>query len=98
MSSVKIVKLTTGEEIIGKVTESLDGSINVKDPVTLGMVERNQLGFIGYMPYADLKQGITISNDRVMFVVPIDPKLETEYSAMFNNLIVPPKKGLTLAT
>jgi hypothetical protein len=31
-------------------------------------------------------------------VVPVDPKLETEYNAMFSNLIVPPKKGLTLAT
>lgn len=99
MSDVKIVKLTTGEEIIGKITETLDGgTINIKDPVTIGMVERNQIGFIGYMPYANLKDGLTVRTDRVMFTVPVDPKLETEYNAMFSNLIVPPKKGLTLAT
>ena len=98
MSDVKIVKLMTGEEVIGKITESLDGKIIIKDPVTIGMVERNQIGFIGYMPYANLKDGITVNSDRVLFVVPVDPKLETEYNAMFSNLIVPPKKGLTLAT
>jgi hypothetical protein len=95
---VKIIKLTTGEEIIGKVTESLDGSYNIKDPVTIGMVERNQIGFIGYMPYADLKEGLNVGKERIMFVVPIDSKLEAEYNAMFSNLIVPPKKGLTLTT
>ena len=95
--NVKIVKLMTGEEIIGEVVETLDGKIVVKDPVTLGMVERGQLGFVGYMPYADLKDGLTIDNSRVLFVVNVDPKLETEYQAAFGKVIVP-KKGLTLAT
>jgi hypothetical protein len=94
---IKIVKLVSGEEIIASVTETLEGNVILKDPVTLGMVERNQIGFIGYMPYADLKDGITLRADRIMFTVPADPKLETEYQAMFNKVIVP-KKSLTLAT
>ena len=95
--SIKIVKIVTGEEIIGDVSETLDGKIVIKEPVTLGMVERNQIGFIGYMPYADLKQGLTLDASRVVFTVPVDPKLETEYQAAFSKVIVP-KKGLTLAT
>lgn len=95
--SIKIVKIVTGEEIIGDVSETLDGKIVIKEPVTLGMVERNQLGFIGYMPYADLKDGLTLDANRVVFTVPVDPKLENEYQAAFGKVIVP-KKGLTLAT
>lgn len=97
---VKIIKLTTGEEIIGKVTESLDGSYTIKNPVTVGVIDRNgELGFVGYPRFAaDLADGLNVSKNFIMFAVAIDPKLEAEYNAMFSNLIVPPKKGLTLST
>lgn len=95
--SIKIVKLVTGEELIGDVAETLDRKVVIKEPVTLGMVERGQLGFIGYMPYADLKEGLTISLDRVMFVVPVDPKLENEYQAAFGKVIIP-KNSLKITT
>lgn len=94
---VKIVKLITGEEIIADVTETLEGNMVLKDPVTLGMVDRNQIGFVGYMPYANLKDGLTVKADRILFVVPVDPKLENEYQAAFGKVIVP-KSGLTLVT
>jgi hypothetical protein len=95
--SIKIVKMINGEELIGDVVDTLDGKIVIKDPVTLGMVERNQLGFIGYMPHANLSEGITLEPSKVMFVVPVDPKLENEYQAAFGKVIIP-KKGLTLTT
>jgi hypothetical protein len=94
---IKVLKMINGEELIGDVTETLDGKYNIKNAVTLGMVERGQLGFIGYMPYADLKDGITIEANKVLFVVPVETKLENEYQAAFGKVIVP-KNSLKLST
>jgi hypothetical protein len=94
---VKIVKIVTGEEIIAEIVENLDGTLLMKNPVTLGMVDKNQLGFIGYLPYADLKDGLAISKDRIIFMAPVDSKLENEYQAAFNKIVVP-KPSLKIIT
>lgn len=94
---VKVVKIINGEEIIAETTENLDGSLLLKNPVTLGMVDRNQLGFVGYMPCADLKDGLVVTKDKIMFVAPVESKLETEYQAAFNKLVVP-KQNLKIIT
>ena len=41
----KLIKLTTGEEVIAEITENLDNTITLKNAVTVGMVDRGQLGF-----------------------------------------------------
>ena len=89
MSNVKLVKLNTGEELIGTVTENLEGNfMTMKDIVMMAMVEPNKIGFMNYMPYADLKGGLNINKAYVIFVVPVQEKLELEYRNMTNKLVV----------
>lgn len=94
---IKVVKLITGEDIIGDYTETMDNNIIIKNPVTIGMVDRGQLGFIGYMPYAELKDGFVVSKDKVICVLAPESKIETEYQAAFNKLVVP-KSPLKIIT
>lgn len=94
---VKIVKLITGEEIIADVTETLDGHVVLKDPVRIGMVDHDQMGFIPYPAYAELKDGLKLKMEFIMFMVALNSKLENEYQATFGKVIVP-KSGLTLVT
>lgn len=89
MSNVKLVKLNTGEELIGVVTEYTEGNIiTMKDIVMMAMVEPGKIGFMNYMPYADLKNGLNINKEYVIFMVPVQDKLESEYRNMTNKLVI----------
>ena len=52
MSEGKIVRLTSGEEIISKVVENED-SITLKNPAILIPAGREQLALGQWLPYAD---------------------------------------------
>ena len=48
---MKLVRLTSGEEVIGKVRDSAD-SIYITDGFSLVVTEPGKIGFIPFMPYA----------------------------------------------
>ena len=60
MSKVKIVRLTSGEELISKIEET-DTSVILKKPAILIPTGKDQLAFGQWLPYADIKDGIEIS-------------------------------------
>jgi hypothetical protein len=90
MSSASVVKLSTGEELIGTVTPVTDGYL-IKGVVQLGMVD-NGMAFIKYMPYSNTDQGITLKHDHVMFIVPMADELQPSYQAATGKVVTPPKK------
>ena len=78
---IKLVRLTSGEEIIGKVTEHYGGtdkttSIEIKDGVCLIAAEEGRLGFMPYMPYTKAHKGVWIRMEHVVFIV--DPADEVK--------------------
>ena len=95
MSEVKIVRLTSGEELIAKVEQIDDISYILKNPAILIPAGKDQLAFGQWLPYADIKDGIEILSTYVVFVVDPMNELEAQYEEAFGSgLIVPKKSGL----
>ena len=95
MSEVKIVRLTSGEELIAKVEQIDDISYILKKPAILIPAGKDQLAFGQWLPYADIKDGIEILSTYVVFVVDPMNELEAQYEEAFGSgLIVPKKSGL----
>ena len=92
MSKVEIVRLSTGEEIVAKVTENED-SYTLKSPAILIPAGRDQLAFGQWLPYADIADGIEINKKYVVFVVEPMTELANQYSSSFGSGIVVPEKG-----
>ena len=93
MSEVKIVRLTSGEEIISKVVENED-SITLKNPAILIPAGREQLALGQWLPYADYdKKGIEISNKGVLFTVDAQDELKNQYNTSFGSGVVVPTAG-----
>jgi len=92
MSSVKIARLNTGEEIIANIT--VDGDIlNFKDPCVLVPSQDGKLLFVKWLPYADTSNGIPINIKDIMFLLNPLKDLEDHYTgAVVNNLFIPQKK------
>ena len=92
MSKVKIVRLTSGEELIAKVEET-DTHVTLKKPAILIPAGKDQLAFGQWLPYANLKEGIEISKEYVVFnVAPID-EMGAQYDEAFGSGLVVPKKS-----
>ena len=66
MSETQIVRLSTGEEIVAKVTENED-SYTLKSPAILIPAGRDQLAFGQWLPYADIENGIEIKNKELNY-------------------------------
>jgi hypothetical protein len=92
MSDVKIVRLLSGEEIIGNV-EVKDNGVFIKNATILIPTPEGKLMFAKWMPYANIENGITIDNKNIMFVVDALKDLIDHFtSVVVNGLVVPPKK------
>ena len=94
MNEVKIVRLTSGEELIAKIDQSVDGYVVLKKPAILIPTGKDQLAFGQWLPYADIKDGITISEEYVVFIVDPMEEMAAQYNEAFGSGLVVPKAGV----
>jgi hypothetical protein len=66
--NMKLVRLSSGEEVIGKVEEHSD-SITIKDGYSLIPAGEGKIGFMPFMAYTKAKDGIDIDKRFVVFIV-----------------------------
>jgi len=78
MNEVRLVRLTTGEEILCEIHEQTQKIMTVKDPVLL-IPNKDQIGFMPYMPYTEIGIfGLEIKQDHVMFnLQPTDEMIDS---------------------
>ena len=96
MSKTKIVLLNSGEEILCKHTLK-DGMHNLKKPLIIIPTGEGNIGFMGWMPYADIeKTGVNVPDSFVAFVVDPDKKLESDYASFASGIVAPPQKNTEL--
>ena len=91
MSEIKIVRLTSGEELIAKVEEVDDISYILKKPAILIPAGKDQLAFGQWLPYADIKDGIEILSKYVVFVVKPMEEMAQQYEEAFGSGLIVPK-------
>ena len=92
--SVKIARMTSGEQVIADVSEKLEGGYTFKNPALLVPHGQGQLGLAPWMPYAE-PQGIDIPQDHVSFLVVPLTDLINEYNQAFGSGIIVPDKNLS---
>lgn len=98
MSEVKIVRLTSGEELIAKVEQVDDISYILKKPAILIPTGKDQLAFGQWLPYADIKDGIEILSKYVVFVVDPMDKMVEQYNETFGSGLVVPKQSSVISS
>jgi hypothetical protein len=95
MSDIKMVRLSSGEEIICKwsIDTTVDSNTHIlKDCAILFPVGQGKLAFAKWMPYLSEEQhksGIKIDNKFVMFVADLDEEMKNQYQGMISGLVVP---------
>jgi hypothetical protein len=88
--NVRIVRLTTGEEIICKADAAEDGGWFIKDALLLVPVSLQNLSMLPWLAYADApEEGIHIPEKIVAFTVLPQKRLKAEYEKAFSKIIAP---------
>jgi len=92
MSDVKVVRLSTGEELICTI-EKVEGDVMwAKDVAILIPTQQNSLGLAPFMAYTDCSKQMAIKDKDIMFVAnPVDD-LTAQYQQMFGQIATPNKK------
>lgn len=90
MSEVKLVRMKSGEELIGKVSETENG-YRVEKPTVLVPTGNGSVGLMPYMPYTKaVDEGLDVPADFVLFVLELHTELLNHYNTNFGSgLFVP---------
>ena len=88
--NIKIVRLSTGEELIATIGDSFNTEVvNLVDVAILIPTQQNSLGLAPFMAYSDARNGMEVPRSFVMFMVdPVDG-LKKQYQNMFSKIITP---------
>lgn len=89
MANIKIVRLTTGEELICDLKVTNVDQVILKDVAILIPTQQNQLGLAPFMAYSDAKDGFHTTMASVMFIVEPVNDLKNQYQQMFSKVITP---------
>ena len=93
--TIKLLRLTSGEEIIVTITGSTSDSVTFEKPVALYAAEEGKLGFMPYIPYTKAEDGLTIKGVHILFTVdPVDDVLNQYKEA--TGIIVTPNQGIII--
>jgi len=96
MNVVRLLRLTTGEEILGKVDENYDANEDTKvvNPVMIVPMAEGKLTFMPYIGYADLDH-VMVKEKHIMFIVNPGPNMEDSYNQMTGSIAKPSQKIIT---
>jgi hypothetical protein len=90
--SVKIIRLTSGEEIIANFTDNGE-TITLKDASVLIPSPEGKLLLARWLPYANTDAGVTLEKRHLVFVIDPQKELADHFTnVVVNGLVVPPKK------
>lgn len=91
MSDIKIVRLSTGEELITTVKETATG-YNFSDVAILIPTQQNSLGLAPFMAYSEAAKGMDIDKSFIMFMVDPVSDLKAQYQNMFGKIVTQDSK------
>ena len=82
MNQIKLIRLTSGEEILVHVIKETGLTLTGTDPVLL-IPNKDQIGFMPYMSYCDLPMNaLVIKKEHIMFKLDPTDDLAAQYSQM----------------
>lgn len=93
---MKLIRLVSGEEIVGDVVENEDGSYTISNAFNLLPGGEGKIQFIPFMAYTEAHAGITFKAEHVLFAVKPIAQLVEQISnikrQLDSGIIVPEKK------
>ena len=87
---IKLLRLTSGEEIIAEISHELNNTIMVYDAIIMIPAGQGKIGFMPWMPYTRAKNGLVLRKEDIMFIIdPIDSLID-QFKQARSGIVTPP--------
>ena len=88
--NIKVIRIVSGEELIGDWNRETN---TITSPVVMVPLGKDQLGFQPWIPYAEDKE-ITFKEQHIVVVLTPDNKLQNEYNRVFGSGLIVPEENI----
>ena len=82
MNQIKLIRLTSGEEILVTILQEDKARKFVKDPILL-IPNKDKIGFVPYLSYCEIDK-LMIKEEHIMFNVRPTDELKEQYKNMLD--------------
>lgn len=99
INDIKVIRLISGEELMGEITEDDEDTYRVKNVCQIASSYADptsataRIGIAPFLPYTKVKDGLTLNKSYVGFVIEPVNELLSEYNKVFGSGIVLPPEG-----
>ena len=88
---IKLLRLTSGEEIIAEISHELNNTIMVYDAILMIPAGEGKIGFMPWMPYTRAKDGLVLRKEDIMFIIDPVQDLVDQFKSARSGIVTPPK-------
>lgn len=97
MLNVKLVRMSSGEDVITNVIEETDFYVKFKNPIVSFPTQEGRIGFVPWSPLINKKNPeMEVSKTFIVYISEPDETIVDQYNQMFGSKLVTPKKDLIL--
>ena len=90
--NVKLLRISTGEEVVAEIVEESDDTITVRNGLVC-IPQQQSVGFIPWKSVVDKQEPeITVSKQFIVYIASLDPSVKNKYCEMFGGITTPDKK------
>ena len=87
---IKLIRLTSGEEIIAEISHELNNTVMVYDAIIMIPAGQGKLGFMPWMPYTRAKDGLVLRKEDIMFIIDPIESLIDQFKSARSGIVTPP--------
>jgi len=92
MKDIKLIRLTSGEELIAEIDSSgKESEITIKDAIIMIPAGEGKIGFMPFMPYTKAEKGLVLKRENVMFMVDPVEELMDQFKQARSGIVTPPQ-------
>lgn len=97
MLNVKLVRMSSGEDVITNIVEESDSFVKLKNPIVSFPTQEGRIGFVPWSPLINKKNPeMEVSKKFIVYIADPDETIVEQYNQMFGSKLVTPKKDLIL--
>tara|TARA_B100000965_G_scaffold102397_1_gene84172 strand:+ start:354 stop:647 length:294 start_codon:yes stop_codon:yes gene_type:complete len=92
----RLVRVSSGEDVICNVVSIEDEYITVTDPIVAVPTGEGQIGFAPWSPLLKESEELSIQMSHVLYISFANDNIRKQYENITSNVITPPEKQLIL--
>jgi len=91
--NVKLIRMSSGEDVVATVVEDGDELLTIQDAIVAIPTGQGQMGFAPWSPILSKEQkDIPVNKKFIVYIAEVNSDIVDQYRQMFSTIVTPEKK------